>query len=92
MNLYKEIEEIRNARIQHLNSFDPTTLTEEQLVNACNDINLKSIRIHKYLTHNGFIGKVASARYLDSIKLNENSKLMDLNQLQIISILEYVNQ
>jgi hypothetical protein len=84
MNLYKEIEEIRNARIQHLNSFDPTTLTEEQLVNACNDINLKSIRIHKYLTHNGLIGKVATARYLDSIKLNENSKLMDLNQLQIV--------
>ncbi len=92
MNLYKEIEEIRNARIQHLNSFDPTTLTEEQLVNACNDINLKSIRIHKYLTHNGLIGKVATARYLDSIKLNENSKLMDLNLLQITSILEYVNQ
>jgi hypothetical protein len=92
MNLYKEIEEIRNARIQHLNSFDPTTLTEEQLVNACNDINLKSIRIHKYLTHNGLIGKVATAKYLDSIKLNENSKLMDLNLLQIISILEYVNQ
>jgi hypothetical protein len=92
MNLYKEIEEIRNARIQHLNSFDPTTLTEEQLVNSCNDINLKSIRIHKYLTHNGLIGKVATARYLDSIKLNENSKLMDLNQLQIISILDYVNQ
>lgn len=92
MNLYKEIEEIRNARIQHLNSFDPTTLTEEQLVNACNDINLKSIRIHKYLTHNGLIGKVATAKYLDSIKLNENSKLMDLNLLQITSILEYVNQ
>lgn len=92
MNLYKEIEEIRNARIQHLNSFDPTTLTEEQLVNACNDINLKSIRIHKYLTNNGLIGKVATARYLDSIKLNENSKLKDLNQLQIKSILEYVNQ
>ena len=92
MNLYKEIEEIRNARIQHLNSFDPTTLTEEQLVNACNDINLKSIRIHKYLTHNGLIGKVATAKYLDSIKLNENSRLMDLNLLQIISILEYVNQ
>ena len=92
MNLYKEIDEIRNARMQHLNSFDPTSLTEEQLVNACNDINLKSIRIHKYLTHNGLIGKVAAARYLDSIKLNENSKLMDLNQLQIKSILEYVNQ
>tara|TARA_B100000902_G_scaffold237871_1_gene225328 strand:+ start:336 stop:614 length:279 start_codon:yes stop_codon:yes gene_type:complete len=92
MNLYKKIEEIRNARIKHLKSFDPTSLTEEQLVNACNDINLKSIRIHKYLTHNGLIGKVATARYLDSIKLNENSKLMDLNQLQIKSILEYVNQ
>jgi len=92
MNLYKEIEEIRNARIQHLNSFDPASLTEEQLLNACNDKNLKSIRIHKYLTHNGLIGKVATARYLDSIKLNENSKLMDLNQLQIKSILEYVNQ
>jgi hypothetical protein len=92
MNLYKKIEEIRNARIQHINSFNPTSLTEEQLVNACNDINLKSIRIHKYLTNNGLIGKVATARYLDSIKLNENSKLKDLNQLQIKSILEYVNQ
>ena len=92
MNLYKEIEKIRNARIQHINSFNPLSLTEDQLVNACNDINLKSIRIHKNLTHNGLIGKVATARYLDSIKLDENSKLMDLNQNQIESILEYVNQ
>ena len=92
MNLYKEIEKIRNARIQHINSFSPSSLTEGQLINACNDINLKSIRIHKYLTHNGLLGKVATARYLDSIKLNENSKLMDLNQFQIKSILEYVNQ
>ena len=92
MNLYKEIEEIRNARFQHINSFNPSSLTEEKLVNACNDIKLKSIRIHKYLTHNGLIGKVATARYLDSIKLDENSKLMDLNQNQIESILKYVNQ
>ena len=92
MNLYKEIEKIRNARIQYVNSFEPASLTEEQLLNASNNINLKSIRIHKYLTHNGLIGKVATARFLDSIKLNENSKLMDLNQLQIKSILDYVNQ
>ena len=92
MNLYKEIEKIRNARIQHVNSFDPASLTEEQLSNATNNINFKSIRIHKYLTHNGLIGKVATARFLDSIKLDENSKLMDLNQLQIKSILDYVSQ
>ena len=92
MNLFNEIEKIRNARTHHVNSFDPSCLTEENLVNACNNINLKSIRIHKYLTHNGLIGKVATARYLDSIKLDENSKLMDLNQIQIESILKYVNQ
>jgi len=92
MNLYKEIEKIRNARIQHINSFDPAILTEDQLLNASNNISLKSIRIHKYLTHNGLVGKVATARFLDSIKLDENSKLMDLNQLQIKSILDYVNQ
>ena len=92
MNLYKEIEEIRSARIQHVHSFDPASLTEEQLSNATNNINFKSIRIHKYLTHNGLIGKVATARFLDSIKLDENSKLMDLNQLQIKSILDFVSQ
>ena len=92
MNLYKEIETIRNARIKHVNSFDPASLTEEQLLNASNNINLKSIRIHKFLTHNGLIGKVATARFLDTINLDENSKLMDLNHIQIKSILDYVNQ
>ena len=38
------------------------------------------------------IGKVATARFLDSIDLNENTKLFELDNAQIESIVEYVKR
>ena len=87
MNLHKEIQEIKLKRDQFLKSFAPG-----DIVNASKDIYLQSIRVHKFLTSNGEIGKVATAKFLDSIDLNENTKLFELNNTQIEAIIEYVKQ
>ena len=90
MNLYKEIQEIKFQRDQFLNSFSTNKLSKNDIVNASNDIILQSIRVHKYLTSTGEIGKVATAKFLSSIDLNENTKLIDLNKEQIDAIVEYI--
>ena len=38
------------------------------------------------------MGKVATAKFLDSIDLNENTKLIELDNTQIEDIIEYVKQ
>ena len=91
MNLYKDIEKIKNQRINYIDSFDPSKLSEEELINANQNKNLQTIRVHKFLTHNGLIGKVVTARFLTTINLDENSRFIDLNKKQIQSIIEYVN-
>ena len=92
MNLHKEIQEIKLKRHQFLKSFDPGELTANDIVDASKDIYLQSIRVHKFLTSNGEIGKVATAKFLDSIDLNENTKLFELNNSQIEAIIEYVDR
>jgi hypothetical protein len=69
MNLYKEIQNIKNERDNFINSFNPLNLTEEDVMNTCENVNLQSIRVHKYLTSTGDIGKVATAKFLSSINL-----------------------
>ena len=90
MNLYKEIQNIKNERDIFINSFNPLNLTEEDVINTCENINLQSIRVHKYLTSTGDIGKVATAKFLSSINLNENSRFTDINKKQIKLIIEYI--
>ena len=90
MNLHKEIQEIKFQRDQFLNSFSTRKLSKNDIVNASNDTILQSIRVHKYLTSTGEIGKVATAKFLSSIDLNENTKLIDLNNEQIDAIIEYI--
>ena len=90
MNLHKEIQEIKLKRDQFLKSFAPGEVAANDIVNASKDIYLQSIRVHKFLTSNGEIGKVATAKFLDSIDLNENTKLFELNNSQIEAIIEYV--
>ena len=92
MNLHKEIQEIKLKRDQFLKSFAPGEVEANDIVNASKDIYLQSIRVHKYLTSNGEMGKVATAKFLDSIDLNENTKLFELNNSQIEAIIEYVKQ
>ena len=90
MSLHKEIQDIKFQRDQFLKSFSTSNISKNDIVNASNDIILQSIRVHKYLTSTGEIGKVATAKFLSSIDLNENTKLIDLNKEQIDAIVEYI--
>ena len=90
MNLYKKIQNIKSERDIFINSFNPLNLTEEDVINTCENINLQSIRVHKYLTSTGGIGKVATAKFLSSINLDENSRFTDIDKKQIKSIIEYI--
>ena len=90
MNLYKEIQNIKSERDIFINSFNPSNLTEEDILNTCVNINLQSIRVHKYLTSSGDIGKVATAKFLSSINLDENSRFTDIDKKQIKLIIEYI--
>jgi len=90
MNLYKEIQNIKSERDIFINSFNPSNLTEEDILNTCVNINLQSIRVHKYLTSTGDIGKVATAKFLSSINLDENSRFTDIDKKQIKLIIEYI--
>ena len=92
MNLHKEIQEIKLKRDQFLKSFAPGEVAANDIVNASKDIYLQSIRVHKFLTSNGEIGKVATAKFLDSLNLNENTKLIELDNRQIEAIIEYVKR
>ena len=92
MNLHKEIQDIKLKRDQFLKSFAPGEVAANDIINASKDIYLQSIRVHKFLTSNGEIGKVATSRFLDSIDLNENTKLFELDNAQIESIIEYVKR
>ena len=90
MKLYKDIQNIKSERDIFINSFNPLNLTEEDVINTCENINLQSIRVHKYLTSTGDIGKVATAKFLSSINLNENSRFTDIDKKQIKLIIEYI--
>tara|TARA_B100000214_G_scaffold195362_1_gene141356 strand:- start:268 stop:546 length:279 start_codon:yes stop_codon:yes gene_type:complete len=92
MNLYKEIQNIKSKRDDFLKSFSPGEVSTKDIENASKDINLQSIRVHKFLTSNGEMGKVATAKFLDSINLTENSKLIELENRQIEAIIEYVKR
>jgi len=92
MNLHKEIKDIKLKRDHFLKSFSPSEISSNDIINASKDIYLQSIRVHKFLTSTGEVGKVATAKFLDSINLTENTKLIELNNKQIEAIIEYVKR
>ena len=92
MNLHKEIKDIKLKRDHFLKSFSPSEISSNDVINASKDIYLQSIRVHKFLTSTGEVGKVATAKFLDSINLTENTKLIELNKKQIEAIIEYVKR
>ena len=92
MNLLNEINNIKLLRDNFLNNFNLQLNIEEELLRATNDNNLNSIRIHKYLTNAGLVGKVKTARFLDSINLSEKTKIKDLNKNHIKEITMYVSK
>lgn len=92
MNLINEINNIKLLRDNFINNFNLQLNIEEELLRATNDNNLNSIRIHKYLTNAGLVGKVKTARFLDSINLSEKTKIKDLNKNHIKEITMYVSK
>ena len=85
------ILEIKNKRKEFINSFEKNIENiDNELIRARNDNQLNSIRIHKYLTETGVLGKVKTARFLDEIGLNEKSKFFELTDGYIESITIYV--
>jgi len=92
MNLINEINNIKLLRDNFINNFNLQLNIEEELLRATNDNNLNSIRIHKYLTNAGLVGKVKTARFLDSINLSEKTKIKDLNKNDIKEITMYVSK
>ena len=92
MNLLNQINNIKLLRGNFLNNFNLQLNIEEELLQATNDNNINSIRIHKYLTNSGLIGKVKTARFLDSINLSEKTKINDLNKNHIKEITMYVSK
>ena len=92
MNLHKEIQYIKLKRDQFLKSFSPDGTSKNDILTASKDVNLQSIRVHKFLTSTGEMGKVATAKFLDSIDLTESTKLIELNNKQINAIIEYVKK
>ena len=92
MNLINEINNIKLLRDNFINNFNLQLNIEEELLRATKDNNLNSIRIHKYLTNAGLVGKVKTARFLDSINLSEKTKIKDLNKNHIKEITMYVSK
>ena len=87
------IKNIKNLRNDFIFNFDVNYESViESLTQAVNNNKLNSIRLHKYLTDNKKLGKVNTARYLDSIGLNETIKISELNDDLIIKIAKYCSE
>ena len=91
MTLISDIESIKSLRNVFLNDFvlesDLTTILTE----ASDNNFLNSIRIHKYLTSTALIGKVKTARFLESIELTEKTKIKQLSESNISKIASFVS-
>ena len=85
------ILDIKNYRKSFIESFDKNDIElQNKLINASKDINLQSIRIHKLITHNGNIGKVLFARFLSTINLDEQTRIVELNISNIEDIVNFI--
>ena len=92
MKLLNEINSIKILREEFLNNFSLDSSLQSILKEVVTNNNLNSIRIHKYLTNAGLIGKVKAARFLESIELTEKTKIKDLNDIQIEEIDSFVGK
>ena len=89
-DILSSIIKIKKQREDFINNFQTDkTFVYESLMNAIEDDHLNSIRVHKYLTSNKLLGKVVTARYLESINLNENTKIYELTTDEISNISSY---
>ncbi len=89
-NILKEINLIKSNRSDFISQFDIEYDTVyDSLIEAVSDNCINSIRVHKYLTSNKKLPKVSTARFLESIDLNENTKILELNKSNISNIAEF---
>ncbi|MDC0871481.1 hypothetical protein OAQ05_01675 [Acidimicrobiia bacterium] len=61
----------------------------ENLRSSRSDNELNSIRVHKYLTHTKVVGKVETARFLDTIGLDEKTTIGQITDNNISQILDF---
>ena len=90
-NQLSNILDIKKYRSSFIESFNTNDIElQNKLINASKDINLQSLRIHKFITHNGDIGKVLFARFLSTINLDEQTRIMELNISNIEDIVNFI--
>ena len=90
-NHFSNILDIKNYRKSFIESFDTNDIElQNKITNASKDIYLQSLRIHKFITHNGDIGKVSFARFLSTINLDEQTRIMELNISNIEDIVNFI--
>ena len=92
MTLITDIETIKTERNNFLNDFDLKSDLIHILKKASKNNNLNSIRVHKYLTSTGLVGKVITARFLESIELSEKTTINQLSDKNINDIATFVKQ
>jgi len=92
MTLITDIETIKTERNNFLNDFDLKSDLILILKKASKDNNLNSIRVHKYLTSTGLVGKVITARFLESIQLSEKTTINQLSDKNINDIASFLKQ
>ena len=89
-DILSSIKKIKKQREDFINNFQTDKdIVYESLMKAIDNDHLNSIRVHKYLTSNKLLGKVVTARYLESINLNENTKIYELSTDEISNISSY---
>ena len=89
-DILSNIMKIKKQREDFINNFQTDKdIVYESLMKAVDNDHLNSIRVHKYLTSNKLLGKVVTARYLESINLNENTKIYELTTDEISNISSY---
>ena len=89
-NILTNIIKIKKQREDFINNFQTDKdIVNDSLMKAIDNDHLNSIRVHKYLTSNKLLGKVVTARFLESINLNENTKIYELTTDEISNISSY---
>lgn len=92
MTLIRDIEAIKALRNEFLNDFVIKSDLINILTEASGNNILNSIRIHKYLTSTALIGKVKTARFLESIELTEKTTIKQLSGANINKIASFVSE
>ena len=86
-----KVNQVKSKRQALLKSFTTEKLKLKKiLLDNIDNNEVNSIRVHKFLTSSNELGKVKTARFLESIDLDENTKISDLNIKHIDSIINFI--